>query len=188
MDCGTAQCRRFESGLRYFLFKCFCLPCGVGCGGAVGQSFTKPPSPANPPSSFRHNEPIDRATHHRAWDPRAAPGARMVRSAVLLFGDVYRAIAVVDAFAVFWVETWTASRTLRNHQKIAPSGERCSPDGCPYSIQADKGKSSRFSLRSPGNAKPEIDDRNRRITVKAIRRRSEPTIVIERAATQHPGN
>ena len=47
------------------------------------------------------------------------PPARMVRSAVLLFGDVYRAIAVVDAFAFFWVETWTASRTLRNHQKIA---------------------------------------------------------------------
>ena len=117
------MCRRFESGRRYFLFKCFCLPCGVGCGvgcgGAVGQSFIKPPSPANPPSSLRPNEPIDRATHHRAWDPRAAPRARMVRSAVLLFGDVYRAIAVVDAFAVFWVETWTASRTLRNHQKIA---------------------------------------------------------------------
>jgi hypothetical protein len=40
----------------------------------------------------------------------------MVRSAVLLFGDVYRAIAVVDAFAFFWVETWTASRTLRNYR------------------------------------------------------------------------
>ena len=113
------MCRRFESGLRYFLFGCFCLPCGVGCGGAVGKSFLKPPSPANPTSSLRHNEPIDRATHHRAWDPLAAPRALMVRSAVLLFGDVCRAIVVVDAAAVVWVVTRTASRTLRNYQKIA---------------------------------------------------------------------
>ena len=70
----------------------------------------------------------------------------------------------------------------------APSGERCSPDGCPYSIQTDKGKSSRFSFRSPGNAKPDTDVRIRRIKVIAIRRRSEPSIVTERAAPQHPGN
>ena len=40
----------------------------------------------------------------------------------------------------------------------------------------------------PGNAKPDIDVRIRRIIVIAIRRRSVPSIVIERAATQHPGN
>ena len=39
----------------------------VGCGGAVGPPFSKPPIPTNPPSSFRPNERNDRATHHRAW-------------------------------------------------------------------------------------------------------------------------
>jgi len=39
----------------------------------------------------------------------------MVRSAVLLFGDVCRAIVVVDALGVFWRVTRTASRTLRSH-------------------------------------------------------------------------
>ncbi len=42
--------------------------------------------------------------------------ARMVRSAVRLRGDVCRAIVVVDALAVVWVVTRTASRTLRNHR------------------------------------------------------------------------
>ena len=42
----------------------------------------------------------------------------------------------------------------------APSIERCSPDGCPYSIQTVKGQSSRLSLRSPGNAKPDKDARH----------------------------
>ena len=42
--------------------------------------------------------------------------ARMVRSAVRLRGDVCRAIVVVDALAVVWVVTWTASRTLRNYR------------------------------------------------------------------------
>ena len=40
----------------------------VGCGEAVGQSFTEPPIPTNPRSSFRPIKRIDRATHHRAWD------------------------------------------------------------------------------------------------------------------------
>ena len=39
----------------------------VGCGEAVGQSFTEPPIPTNPRSSFLPIERIDRATHHRAW-------------------------------------------------------------------------------------------------------------------------
>ena len=58
----------------------------VGCGEAVGQSFTEPPIPTNPRSSFRHIERIDRATHHRAWE---AQPARMVRSAVLLMVLAY---------------------------------------------------------------------------------------------------
>jgi len=55
-------------------------------------------------------------------------------------------------------------------------------------LLADKGKSSRFSFPSPGNAKPAIDDRIRRNTAKAIRRRSAPSKAIERGAPQHPGN
>ena len=55
-------------------------------------------------------------------------------------------------------------------------------------LLADKGKSLRFSLRSPGNAKPEIDERKRRNIVTAIRRRSVPSKAIERGAPQHPGN
>ena len=39
----------------------------VGCGGAVGPSFTKPPVPTNLRSSFRPIERFDRATHQRAW-------------------------------------------------------------------------------------------------------------------------
>ena len=58
---------------------------------------------------------------------------------------------------------------------------------CPVLFLRDKGQSSRFSFQSPGNAKPEIDVRNRRIIVKAIRRRSVPPTVNERAATQHTG-
>ena len=55
-------------------------------------------------------------------------------------------------------------------------------------LLADKGKSSRFSFPSPGNAKPDKDVRTRRNKVKAIRRRSEPSIETERAAPKHPGN
>ena len=55
-------------------------------------------------------------------------------------------------------------------------------------LLADKGKSLRFSFRSPGNAKPATEDRKRRITVIAIRHRSEPSKKIERAAPQDPGN
>ena len=55
-------------------------------------------------------------------------------------------------------------------------------------LLADKGKSSRFSFRSPGNAKPAKDERIRRIIEIAIRRRSVPSTEIERAAPQHPEN
>ncbi len=43
------------------------------------------------------------------------PPARMVRSAVLLFGDVCGMIVGVDALGFFGMVTRTASRTLRNH-------------------------------------------------------------------------
>jgi hypothetical protein len=43
------------------------------------------------------------------------PPARIVRSAVLLFGDVCGMIVGVDALGFFGMVTRTASRTLRNH-------------------------------------------------------------------------
>lgn len=74
-------------------------------------------------------------------------------------------------------------------QKIrAPRGKLRSPRGGSRSVQAVKGKSSRLSLRSPGNAKPDIDARTRRNTVKAIRRRSVTPNVKERPAPQHSEN
>ena len=57
---------------------------------------------------------------HRALRPRNPP-ARMVRSAVLLFGDVCGMILGVDALGFFWVVTRTASRTLRNHRVSQPT-------------------------------------------------------------------
>ena len=49
------------------------------------------------------------------------PPARMVRSAVLLFGNVCGMIVGVDALGFFWVVTRTASRTLRNHRVSQPT-------------------------------------------------------------------
>ena len=59
---------------------------------------------------------------------------------------------------------------------------------CPVLFLCVKGKSSRLSSRSPGNAKPVADVRNRRIKATANRRRSAPSKAAERAAPQHPGN
>ena len=57
---------------------------------------------------------------HRALRPRNPP-ARMVRSAVLLFGDVCRMIVGVDTLGFFRMVTRTASRTLRNHRVSQPT-------------------------------------------------------------------
>ena len=57
---------------------------------------------------------------HRALRPRNPP-ARMVRSAVLLFGDVCGMIVGVDALGFFGMVTRTASRTLRNHHVSQPT-------------------------------------------------------------------
>ena len=59
---------------------------------------------------------------------------------------------------------------------------------CPVLFLCVKGKSSRLSSRSPGNAKPDADVRIRRINEIAKRRRSVTPKVVERAAPQHPGN
>ena len=58
--------------------------------------------------------------------------------------------------------------------------------------QADKGKSSRFSLRSPGNAKPVIVERIRRIIEEPDLHRSAAGIIVRaiivHVAPKHPGN
>ena len=114
----------------------------VGCGGAVGQSFTKPPSPANPPSSLRPNERNDRATHHRAWDPRAAPPrARYVPRSFWL--ATFAIILVVDALGMFGVVTRTASRTLRKEVCAAPTKKPFSHRGHDASHVLDFGQGER---------------------------------------------
>ena len=79
------------------------------------------PSHRHPPIQPHHYAPTNPSTAQ----PTIEHGiflrhhARTVRSAVRLLGGVYRASVVVDAAAVVWRVTRTASRTLRNHQKIA---------------------------------------------------------------------
>lgn len=155
------MCRRFESGLRYFLFGCFfsAVRRRVRWSGrpiiyqaTVTRQSTliitpqRAHRPRNPPSSMGSSYDTRRShgTFRSPFVWRRLPSDRCGRCFCGFLGGA------VDRF----------TNPTEPPKNRAPSGERCSPDGCPYSIQTVKGQSSRLSLRSPGNAKPDKDARH----------------------------